>query len=702
MKTKVSLLLLLFAGNLISFAQKTSFKDLFAESRVFLDEENTMEALPILLKMEKEQPKNYNTLATIGYCYLQTKYDKAKAIPYFEKVLADYKNINPGYNPASHKEKSAPVEVIRWAGQAYHFNYQFDHALEKFKEFKDVIDPNNEDMIGKVNRDIFITRNALQMRDDPIEIDLYGLDNLNTEYSEYRPKLNGDETVMYFTSRRPVNENDPKDIDGQYFEDIYVATKTKGVWSMPERMAEPINSASHDACMYISPDEQYMIIYRTDPENNNEGGIYESFNLGSTWSEPALMEGDLNSEYWETDANLSADGKTIVFTSDKPGGTGGRDIYQMNRLPSGEWANVQNIGYPINTEFDEEAAYIHPDGQSIFFSSKGNNTMGGFDIYRCDLMEDGSWGEPTNMNFPINTTGEDVFYFPSNDGLRAYFSSYRKDGKGEQDLYMIELPENQLRTLAVYKGKAMYDNGEIIKNVDIEITNATTNEKYGQYAANQESGKFLFILPPGKTFIAKYQIEDKFINDTIVVPAEGGRFDIVKIITFEGDQLAIRDAENHDGEVIPVVPLADLVEPAKPDSISTLTDEQVEQKLNAGEKLLIDNLYFIYDKDRLINDSKPDLQKVITYMKNNPSMNIILEGHTDSKGEDDYNQRLSERRSARVRAKLIAAGVSSKRIKSIGYGETKPVANNKNPDGTDNPEGRQLNRRVELTVENSK
>ena len=359
MKTKVSLLLLLFAGNLISFAQKTSFKDLFAESRVFLDEENTMEALPILLKMEKEQPKNYNTLATIGYCYLQTKYDKAKAIPYFEKVLADYKNINPGYNPASHKEKSAPVEVIRWAGQAYHFNYQFDHALEKFKEFKDVIDPNNEDMIGKVNRDIFITRNALQMRDDPIEIDLYGLDNLNTEYSEYRPKLNGDETVMYFTSRRPVNENDPKDIDGQYFEDIYVATKTKGVWSMPERMAEPINSASHDACMYISPDEQYMIIYRTDPENNNEGGIYESFNLGSTWSEPALMEGDLNSEYWETDANLSADGKTIVFTSDKPGGTGGRDIYQMNRLPSGEWANVQNIGYPINTEFDEEAAYIH-------------------------------------------------------------------------------------------------------------------------------------------------------------------------------------------------------------------------------------------------------------------------------------------------------------------------------------------------------
>ncbi|MFT7156530.1 MAG: outer membrane protein OmpA-like peptidoglycan-associated protein [Parvicella sp.] len=676
-----------------SIAQDKSFKELFLESRIMLENEDTKTALPILLEMEKMQSKNYNTYASIGYCYLHSDFQKAEAIPYFDLVLANYKNITPSYDPKSYKEKSAPIDAIRWAGQALHFNYQFDEALVKFQEYKDVLDPKNKESSRLINRDIYITRNAMALQDDPMEINIYNLSAINSEYSEYRPKLNGDETAMYFTSRRPKSKNDAIDFEGLYFEDIFMSKKIKGVWQDPVRMDAPLNTDGHDGCMYISPDEHYMLIYRT--EGSIEGSaIYESMFENGKWTEPALMIADLNSEYWETDASITPNGRTLVFTSDKPGGLGGRDIYVMNRLPNGDWANVQNIGHPINTDFDEESPYIHPDGQSIFFSSKGQNTMGGFDVFRSNLMPDGSWGVPLNVGYPINTPGQDVFYFPSNDGLRAYFSSYRKSGMGRQDIYMIELPENQLRTLALYKGNAIYSNGDTIKKVNITINEVGSTETYGEYAANDATGKFLYILPPGKAFNVRYQIADTIVNDTVLVPTKGGRFNLLKVLMLKDGQYILRDTTITIGNK----PLIAIVEPTLSDSISQLTDQQVENQLNSGEKLVIDNLYFIYDKDRLINDSKPDLEKVITYMKNNPNVSILLEGHTDSNGDDDYNQNLSERRSKQVRTKLIQAGVSSSRIESKGYGETQPAENNSDPDGTNNPEVRQLNRRVEITI----
>lgn len=686
MITRISVILLVFISH-FNFAQDKSFKDLYYEASDLLYKEEYSKALPILLEMEKMDNDNWNTLSSIGYCYLQTPFKKAKAIPYFEKVLSDYKHLTVGYQVGNHKEKNAPVEVIHWLGKAYHFNYQFDEALEKFNEYKDLLDPDNEEMLAEVKTDIRITRNAIAYKEHPTDVNITEFDILNTAHSEYRPKINGDETEMYFTSRRPYGTNPPMDDEGLYFEDIYYTKKVNGKWSTPIRVDGAINSESHDACLYLSPDGQNMILYRTNSDNNNEGGIYQSQLLDGVWTEPKLMIAEVNSEYWETDANISADGNTLFYTSDKPGGQGGRDIWQMKKLPTGEWAKVQNLGYPVNSELDEEAPYLHPDGKTLYFSSKSHSTMGGFDVYSTTLNEDGSWTEPVNLGYPINTTGDDVFYFPTNDGKRAYFSSFREGGKGEQDIYIIEIPSYDLKTLAVYKGLAKYTTGKVIKDLEIDIAKKN-NEEQGTYRPNNITGKFLFILQPGETFYVDYKLRDMTLKDTIKVPNEGGVYDILKIVTVIDDQLVLQDAEMVDGELVAI----------QAENITDLTDTEVSETLNSGKSIVLNDLYFIYDKDRLIDESKPDLTKLIKYMKDNPDAKIVLEGHTDFKGEEDYNQNLSEKRSLRVKKKLVEAGIPANRISTVGYGELKPIANNTNPDGSDNPEGRQKNRRVEVKI----
>ncbi len=697
MKTKLTLSIICLLFLLVGKAQEKSFKTLFGEATTHLENEEYTSALPILLEMEKMEPKNYNTLSSIGYCYLQSTYDKKKAMEYFDKVLVDYKNLNPAYEFGNHKEKKGPAEVIRWAGQANHANYKFDDALAKYQEYKELIDPDNVEMLMAINTDIHITRNAIDYQKHPTSIKINKLDVLNTEYSEYRPKINGDETQMLFTSRRPVNSNDPMDDEGLYYEDIYVAVKKDNEWQKPQRVDAAINSDSHDACLYISPDGQSMIIYRTSLENNNEGGIYQTQLDGSVWSEPTLMIAEVNSDYWETDANISADGSTLFYTSDKPGGQGGRDIWMMKKLPTGEWAKVQNLGANINTPEDEEGPYLHPDGKTLYFSSKGHKTMGGFDVCMSTLQDDETWSTPVNLGYPINTPGDDVFYFPTNDGKRAYFSSFREGGQGQQDIYMIDIPSFDVKTVAIYKGLAQYSTGEIINDLDIEIANAATNQVIGNYKPNTNNGEFLFLLQPGETFNVEYKLANQFLYDTIEVPSEGGTFNILKVITLEDGVLVLKDAEMVDGKI--TVKGEEVATTTTPENISDLSDSLVAVNLDEGKSIILNDLFFIYDKDRLISESKPDLSKVITYMKNNPDKKVILEGHTDFKGELDYNQALSEKRSKRVKNKLIEAGISSSRISTKGFGENQPIAPNSNPDGSDNPEGRQKNRRVEIKID---
>ena len=274
------------------------------------------------------------------------------------------------------------------------------------------------------------------------------------------------------------------------------------------------------------------------------GSIYESRLIGREWTKPEKLIADINSEYWETDASLNTSGNIIFFTSDRPGGIGedNRDIWMMKKLPTGAWAKIQPLPASINTPYDEESPYLHPDGKTLYFSSKGHNSMGGYDVFSTELLEDGSWSDVINLGYPVNTTGDDVFYFPSVDGKRAYFSSYRDEGKGEQDIYILtyENEGSSKGALAIYKGVSKDEEDNPIKDLVIKIIDINSGEKFGEYRPNLETGEFLFVLEAGKTYEIYYETRSSNVTEVLRVD-EDGIVTVIKEVTEVDGVLFVKD-----------------------------------------------------------------------------------------------------------------------------------------------------------------
>ncbi len=691
-------LLFLFAAFFLSInvlAQDKSFKELYAESFTYLEVENYRKALPILLEMFAIDKKNANTAFTIGNCYMNTQNEKPRAIPYFEVAK---EKLTVEYRVGDFKEKSSPLEVIRFLGQAYHVNYEFEKALEEYSTYRSILNKNNKEDWDAVTHDMRMSRTAIEFLKKPVNVFIESAEILNTKYSEYRPKVNAEETFLYFTTRRK-GESDLVDDEGKYFEDIYYSVKEKGNWTTPVRMSDSINTDSHDACLYISPDGQMMYVYQFDEGVDAGGSIYESRLIGSEWTKPEKLIADINSSYWETDASLNTSGNIIFFTSDRPGGIGedNRDIWMMKKLPTGDWAKIQPLPASVNTPYDEESPYLHPDGKTLYFSSKGHNSMGGYDVFSTELLEDGSWSEATNLGYPINTTGDDVFYFPSIDGRRAYFSSFRDKGKGEQDIYILtyEKADSREGSFAIYKGVSKDEKGKPIEDLIIRIIDIDNGENFGEYRPNTETGKFLFVLESGKTYEINYETNSSKVTEVLRVDRDGVVTVIKEVAEVDGD-LVIRD---FDEDAITEVIVSDAI---VPDVLivdeAPVTQTEVNNTLNTGDVLAINSLMFVYDQVKLIEESQPELDKIVNYMNEYKEAKLVINGHTDSKGKAAYNLRLSIDRANEIRNYLRSAGIDYSRMETHGYGESQPITDNENSDGSDNPSGRQKNRRVEFTV----
>ena len=706
-------LLFLFVAFFLSvnfLAQDKSFKELYNESFSYLEVGNYRKALPILLEMYEMDKNNSNTAFTIGSCYMNSQFEKLQAIPYFE---AAKEKLTVEYRIGDFKEKDSPLEVIRFLGQAYHVNYEFDKALEEFKTYRAILNENNNEYWDAVTHDIRMSRNAIEFMKNPVNVIIETVELLNTEYADYRPKVNAEETFLYFTTRRK-GESNLVDDEGRYFEDIYYSVKEKGEWTEPVRMSDSINTDSHDACLYLSPDGQMMYVYQFAGGIDAGGSVYESRLIGKEWTKPEKLIADINSSYWETDASLNTSGNTIFFTSDRPGGAGedNRNIWMMKKLPTGDWAKIQPLPTSINTPYDEEGPYLHPDGKTLYFSSKGHNTMGGYDVFSAELLEDGSWSEVTNLGYPINTTDDDVFYFPSVDGRKAYFSSFRDKGKGEQDIYILtyEKGGSSEGALAIYKGVSKHEEGNVIKDLVIKIEDVNTGEKFGEYRPNQETGEFLFVLEAGNTYEINYETNRSAVTEVLLVD-EDGIVTIIKEVTEVNGVLIVRDLSEGSipdlavvDAIVPdaIVPDVVIVDPVVPDAVivdeTVLTQTEVNTTLNTGDMLAINSVMFVYEQVNLIEESQPELDKIVNYMNKYKDAQLVINGHTDSRGKDAYNNLLSKARANKMRDYLRKAGIDNSRMETRGYGESKPIADNKNSDGSDNPSGRQKNRRVEFTI----
>ena len=612
--------------------------------------ENYHAALNIFFDLNAMDSLNYNIKWKIGVCFIHSGGKKVGAIPFLESAS---KHISKNYSYDDHSEREAPPQVLRDLGHAYHLDYQLDTAVATYKLFKNYLDEKQTKEISDVNLQIKMCRNAERALADPVNVIITNLGGqINSSAVEHSPVISGDESVVMFTSRRKEGTGSMVAEDGKFYEDIFVSYKESGVWSKVEPIDTNINTAGHEATIGLSVDGQTLFIYKDDDGNGN---IYQSELLGETWSKPVKLGPNINSEAWETNAVISADGRKLYFVSNREGGYGGRDIYSCNMMPNGDWSLATNLGPMINTPYEEDAPFIHPDGVQLLFSSNGPKSIGGFDIFSAELGQEGRWGAPENIGYPINTTDDDMFYITSVDGKRAYYAANKPGGFGEQDLYMISLPEAEEKKLTVLTGIVADQFGNVPGFAEIIVTDNETGELYGIYNPNSTTGKYLLILPQGHNYNISFEADGHLYHtENLYIAANSAYSEINRAI-----------------------------------ELSTI---------KVGKSIVLEHLFFHHDQSLILKDSKVELDKLYDLMLNMPKLVVEIAGHTDSKGDDDYNMKLSQKRAQAVVDAVVKRGIDKSRMVAKGYGETEPLANNLDDDGKEDAEGMAKNRRVELKV----
>lgn len=450
--------------------------DWYFENRVY------PKALPVYLSLHEEDSSNADLNHKIAICYLYAKNDHEEAISYFEKAI-----------------RAGNADVYFDLGLAYHLDSRFDDAIKAFQIYRNSLTV-KEYYNSDVNRFIEISKRAKQMIANPLDVKIENLGkNINSSYADYVPIITVDESVLIFTSRNEESTGQLLDQNNEYFEDIYISYKKNGTWSKAVKIDTNINTKGHDACIGLSADGQQLFIYKTDEENTVTGDIYISRLKGTSWSVPEKLGLNVNTSWHETSANMTADRKVLYFSSDRPGGYGGRDIYRSDQDPIYEWGPAQNLGPTINTRYDEDDPFIHADGKTLYFSSQGHNTMGGFDIFKSVLDEDGMWSEPENLGYLINHVDDDRFFVLSASGERAYYSSDRKGGFGGHDIYLIHMSTKTV-DMIVMKGIIRSLETKEPLGATIMIIDNETRKTEGIYKSNSATGQYMLVIPPERVF----------------------------------------------------------------------------------------------------------------------------------------------------------------------------------------------------------
>lgn len=640
--------------SVLSAQNNNGFQSKFKKAKEVHKEGDCYAALPLYIELYKTDTTNANICYLVGDCYLKARSGKAKALPYLEKALL---SVSYKYSSESLDERNAPLLTYKLLGDAYHIHSKFDKAILSYEQYKkELLFYKKKDAVNlkDANRKIEMCRVGMQLMATPVNAKIENMGkNLNSPYADYSPVLTADQSTMIFTTRRSQSTGGETTEDGKYFEDIYISNYNGKTWSVAETIGKPINTDGNEASVSISPDGQEILIYKDD---NGDGNIYSTTLNGDVWAEPVKLNSNINSKHWEPSAFISADGYYIYFTSDRPGGFGGRDIYVSRRDPKGEWSKAVNMGALINTEFDEDAPFIHPDGITLFFSSNGHNTMGGFDIFYSTLSDDGiKWQTPVNVGYPINSPDDDVFYIVSPDKTKAYYSSLKEGGLGEKDNYVITFLDQKQAALTLLKGLVKDAYGAVPKDIVITVTDNETGNIAGIYRPNSKTGQYLFILTPGKNYNISYEADGfMFYSENREISKKTNYYEIYKAIQLP--------------------------------------------PITVGSKIVLNNIFFDFDKATLRKTSNVELRHILRFLNKYPNIVVEISGYTDSKGTLEYNQKLSDERASAVVNYLISNKISKNRLIAKGYGESSPDALNQNSDGTDNPEGRQLNRRVELKI----
>ncbi len=633
-----------------------------------------------------------------GTLFLQT-INKERANRFLLRVY----RLNPDYK----------FDLFYKIGQSFQFGLEFDKALKFYNDYHNKL-INTKSLRDKevvkqdeIERRIYECNNAIEFMANPSQFSIINVGNeINSESHDFAPVLNEDETVMIFTSRRREDNLNPDvDSDNFAYEDIFMSKKVNGKWSKAQNIGDVINTKYHDSNLALSADGNYLYIYKDE----NNGDIYESELLeNGTWSKPLPLDRSINSiGYGERSISLSRDGNMIFFSSDRPGGYGGIDIYYSVKSENGKWSKSKNLGPMVNTKYDDDSPFIDFNGRSLYFSSKGHKGMGGFDIFRTEYdSAAGDWMEPINLGYPINTPDNDIYFVSTNNGNRGYYASVREDGMGYTDIYMVTIPEYQgerVDALEKKKNGGSLDDAELNVSIDKvaedEMNQVNTildadSDELGTEQQKVEQRYPVRLLvkvednKTGKPMEANVKLVS--VDDRVTIPNQYiGRGLYVFIVNMD-KQLDYMLSAEKNGYMFKNFKI----------NIPSASNKQMEisrtielNSLESGFQTVLRNIYFDFDKASFRIDSYNELNKLERIMAENPGMVIEIAGHTDNIGGKDYNLNLSKKRAKAVVEYLTNKGIDARILKSKGYGENKPMASN-----DDEKDGRELNRRVEFRI----
>jgi len=554
---------------------------------------NTTSAETYLLKTLELKNDHAGANFELGELYIQMG-EYEKSIGYSEKYL--------GLNPRNAKRKT----------QAEKFVESAKYAIENIK-----------------------TAAEFNPRALPEHINQYAM--------QYFPVITADEEYLIYTRRLGTTMN--------HDEDLVVTKKDSlGNWGDPESISENINSSFNEGTCTISADGR-ILIFTSCYGRNGYGScdLYISKKTGNDWSAPKNLGGVVNSQAWDSQPSLSADGRALYFISNRPNGIGQRDIW-MTQLDDGDkWTKPKNLGPLINTVDDEVSPFIHPNNRTLYFGSNGRKGFGGFDIYFSEF--DGHWTEPKNLGYPINTGEDQVSLFITAGGTHGYYSHENlssPDVKGE--IYEFDMPEAlKVKYRAFYvKGKVIDEKTKEPLGAEVELYDLKKDERILKVESDSITGDYLMVLPEGSSY-AFYVNKEGYLFKSLSFDYDSGQMETLKID----------------------IPL---------------------KRVEVGGKTVLKNIFFDFDKYELKPASKTELQKVLKFLRVNPDIKIQIAGHTDNRGAESYNQELSRKRAKSVYEFLVSNGIENSRLTFRGYGHSQPVASNQTE------KGRQQNRRIEFEI----